>query len=80
MVEPAHQLGLSSRLGTDGIFLNLFQALIGDILSAVGDVLVDSEVPVLTLSISRICWLSLWKMLIKVELCACIYRGKSVCV
>jgi len=47
MVEPVH-LDLSPRLDTGAhIFLDLFQDLTA-ILSVVGDVLVDSEVPVVT--------------------------------
>ena len=55
-------------------------------LSVVGDVPVDSEAPVVTLSILRICRLSLSEVLIGVELRACIHRDEcarvfvSICV
>ena len=63
-----------------------FQDLIGAIFLVIGDVPVDSEVPLVTSSISRICWLSLSKMLIEIGLRACIHRSEcasafvSVCV
>ena len=81
MVEPTHQ-GSSPRLGTSArIFLDLFQDLTSAILLVVGDMFVDSEAPVLTSSISRICQLSLSEVLIRVGLYACIDRGEctSVC-
>lgn len=47
--------GLSPRLGSGAcIFLDLFQDLTGAILSAVGDVPVDSEAQVVISSILRI--------------------------
>ena len=55
--------GFESSTGVR-IFLNLFQDLTGAILSVVGDVSVDNEAPVVTSSISRICRLSLSKVLI----------------
>ena len=55
--------GFESSTGVR-IFLNLFQDLTGAILSVVGDVSIDSEAPVVTSSISRICRLSLSKVLI----------------
>ena len=59
-MEPAHS-GLSPKLSRGMcIFLNLFQNLTSIV---VGDVPIDSEVSVVT-SISRICRLSLLKMLI----------------
>ena len=48
--------------------------------SVVGDVLVDSEAPVMTSSISRTCQLSLLEMLIGVGLCACIHRDECGCM
>jgi hypothetical protein len=54
VVEPTHQ-GLSPRLGSALIFLDLFQDLTDTILSVVGDVSIDNEVPVVTLSTSKIC-------------------------
>ena len=45
-------------------------------LSVVGDVPVDSGVPVVTSSISRICRLSLSEVLIGVGLRACIHRDE----
>lgn len=54
MVEPA-RLGLSPRLGIDFcIFLNLYQDLTRSILLVVCYVLIDSEMRMITLSISRI--------------------------
>jgi hypothetical protein len=47
-VDSSPQLGPSAR-----IFLNLFQDLTALCFSVVGDVPVDSEVPVVTSSISR---------------------------
>ena len=80
MVEPIHQ-GSSPRLSTSArIFLNLFQDLTCAILSVVGDVLVDSETPVVTSSISRISRFSLSEVLIRVGLRACIHRGECACV
>ena len=80
MVEHTHQ-GSSPRLGTGArIFLDLFQDLTGTILSVIGDVPVDSEAPVVTSSISRICRLSLSEVLIVIELRACIHRGECACV
>ena len=80
VVEPAHQ-GSSPRLDNGAcIFLNLFQDFTGAILLVVGDVPVDSEAPVVTSSISRICRLSLLKVLIEVGLRACIHRGECACV
>ena len=55
-------------------------------LSVVGDVPVDSEAPVVTSSILRICRLSLSEVLIGIGLCARIHRDEcayvfvSVCV
>ena len=49
-------------------------------LSVVGDVLVDSEAPVVTSSISRICRLSLSEVLIEVGLRACIYKDECAYV
>ena len=46
----------------------------------VGDIPVDSGVPVVTLSISRICRLSLSEILIGVGLRACIHRDEYACV
>ena len=47
----------------------------------VGDVLVNSEAPMVTLSISRICQLSLSEVLIRVGLYACICeRLRLYCV
>jgi hypothetical protein len=40
----------------------------------VGEALLDSEVSVMILLISRICWLSLLEMLIRVEFRACNYK------
>jgi len=80
MVELAHQ-GSSPRCGTDArIFLDIFQNLTVAILTVVGDVLVDSKAPVVILSISRICRLSLLEVLIEVGLRVCIHRNKCVCV
>jgi hypothetical protein len=86
VVEPAHQ-DLSPQLGINvHIFLNLFQDLVIFVLLVVGDVSIDSEAPVVTSSISRICQLSLLEMLIGVELHACVRRGKcayvyvSICI
>ena len=67
----------SSQLITD-IFLNLFQILIGAILSGV--VPLDSEAQVVTSSFSRICRHSLSDMLIGVGLRVCIHRGECACV
>ena len=67
----------SSQLITD-IFLNLFQILIGAILSGV--VPLDSEAQVVTLSFSRICRHSLSDMLIGVGLRVCIHRSECACV
>jgi hypothetical protein len=50
------------------------------VLSVVGDVSVDSGAPVVTLSISKICRLSLSEVLIGVELRVCIHRDECVCV
>ena len=41
---------------------------------------VDSEVLVVTSLISRICQLSLSKVLIEIVMCACIPRNKRACV
>ena len=80
MVEPVHH-GSSPRLSTSArIFLNLFQDLTCAILPVVGDVLVNSETPVVTSSISSISRLSLSEMLIRVGLRACIHRGECACV
>ena len=49
-------------------------------LSVVGDVPVDSEVSVVTLSISRICRLSLSEVVIGVGLRVCIHRDEGACV
>ena len=60
-MEPAHS-SLSPKLSRGMcIFLDLFQNLTSIV---VGDVPIDSEVSVVTSSISRICRLSLLKMLI----------------
>ena len=53
----------------------IFLDLTGVVLLAPGDVPVDSETLVMTLSISKICRLSFSKKLIGVELRACIHRG-----
>jgi hypothetical protein len=58
----------------------------GVVLSVVHDVPVNSKAPMVTLSISRICRLSLSEVLIGVGLCACIHGDEcayvfvSVCV
>ena len=76
MMEFAHQ---------DDLFYNL----IGAIFSLVGDVPIDSDMAVLTSSISRICRSNLSEMLncsqkwdcellTKVRLCAYIYKGECV--
>ena len=58
MLELDHP-GSSSRLGMCAcIFLNLVPDLTGAILLFVGDVSADSDVPVVTSSISRICRLN----------------------
>ena len=49
-------------------------------LSVVGDIPVDSEVTVVTSSISKICRLSLSEVLIEVGLRVCIYRDECACV
>ena len=49
-------------------------------LSVVGDVPVDSEAPVVTSLISRICRLSLSEMLIEVGLRACIHKDECAYV
>ena len=46
--------------------------------SVVGDVLVDSEVPVVTSSISRICRLSLQRCSQEQSLRSCVHRGVSM--
>jgi len=46
----------------------------------VGDVPIDSKAPVVTSSISRICWLGLSEVLIGVGLHACIHRSECACV
>ena len=80
MVKPAHQ-GLNPQFGTSAhIFLNLFQDLTGDILSVVGNVLVDSKTSVMTSSISKICRLGLSEVLIWAGLRACIHMGECACV
>ena len=80
MVEPTHRSS-NPRLGTGAcIFLNLFQDLTGTILSVVGNVPADSEAPVVTLPILRICWLNLSEVLIGVGLRACVRRGKCACM
>jgi hypothetical protein len=69
------------------IFLDLFQDLAGAFLLAVGDMFIDSEVSVVTFSISRVCQLGLSKVLIGVELrargcmgeCACVYVNVCNC-
>ena len=57
-----------------------FQDLTAFVLSVVGDVPVDSGAPVMTSSISKICWLSLSEVLIGVELRVCIHRDECACV
>ena len=55
MVEHVHS-DPSPQHGTrDHIFLDLFQNLIGAILSVIGYVSVDNEPPVMTSLVSRIC-------------------------
>jgi len=58
-------------LGSTSVGSELFQDLTALGLSVVGDVSVDSEAPVVTSSISRICWPSLSELLKGVG-CACI--------
>jgi hypothetical protein len=48
-------------------------------LSVVDDVRINSEAPVGTSSILKICWLSLSEVLLEVGLCAYVRRG-DVCV
>jgi len=80
VVQPAHQSS-SPRLGAGArIFLDLFHDLTGTILSVVGNVPADSEAPVVTLSILRICRLNLSEVLMGVGLRACVRRGKCACM
>lgn len=73
MVEPGFETPCS-------YFFNLLQNLLQDstdaTLSVVGDVTVDSEVPVMILSISRIRHLSLSEMSIEIGLCTCIHSSE----
>ena len=55
-------------------FLNLFQNLNSVVHSVVSDMSVDNEMPVMNSSISRVCRLSLSKMLIGLGLRARIYK------
>jgi hypothetical protein len=72
MVKPAQQ-NSSIRLSTNArISLDLFQYLTNHV---VGDMLVNSAVLVVTLSISRIYRHSLCEVLIEMRLCAYIRRG-----
>jgi hypothetical protein len=72
MVKPAQQ-NSSIRLSTNArISLDLFQYLTNHV---VGDMLVNSAVLVVTLSISRIYRHSLSEVLIEMRLCAYIRRG-----
>jgi hypothetical protein len=80
VVEPVHQ-SLSLRLGAGAhIFFDLFRDLTNFILSLVGDVPVDSEVQMVTLSVSMICGLSPSEVLIEVGLRACVHRSEYACV
>ena len=80
MVEPMH-LDSSLRLRTGAhILLDLLQDICGAILSVVGNVLLDSEAPVVALSISMICRLGLSEVLVEIGFRACIRRDKYVCV
>jgi len=55
-------------------FLNLFQNLNSVVHSVVSDMSVDNEMPVMNSSISRVCRLSLSKMLIGLGLRVWIYK------
>ena len=55
-------------------FLNLFQNLTSVVHSVVGDMSIYNEMPVMISSISRVCQLSLSKMLIGLGLRAWIYK------
>ena len=75
MVEHVHS-DPSPQHGTrDHIFLDLFQNLIGAILSVLVYMLVDSKALVVTSLISMIDRLSLLEMLIRVELRMCLHRS-----
>lgn len=76
--ELAH-LSSSPRLSTGArIFLYLFQNLIGVILSVVGDMPIDNEVPTVTSSISRICRFSFSQVIVGIRFCAYICRDECV--
>lgn len=78
MVEPATRVRVLAS--TTRIFLDLFHDLTDAILLVVGDMPLDTEAPVVTLSISRICRISLLEVLIGVGLHTCVHRGKCAYV
>ena len=56
----------------------MFQDLIAFVLPVVGDVHVDSKAPMLTSSISKICWLNLRRCSYGLGLRACIHIDEYI--